>query len=379
MKKLTYLLYIVGTFLVVIGAFIMTDIGQMLKVKKESVVWFYEYGNWVIIVSGLIFFAGVYLAGKTGIQKKKGQLLMGLLWVLAVLVTKTMTPYLLFPAQQNEARYVAINETGEDYLADDDRVLVINYNGVQKAYPAKYIWQSHIFGGDYAGDEVIFTYCIMTNLASPYINDIDGKKGDFKVLAQTNNNLLIWDKENDDIIQQITQECEFSKKKLDLIPVYEMTYRGYKKLFPNGDVLFNKYDSPMEKFVDFIFDVDAALYGEEFMFKTSNFEDTRFPFKEHVIGIRDDENNAQLALSKDYIKENGIIDLKVGGKNLIITYFPDYETIAAFNKGEFADSTITDINPLGESNYGQLEQEYIYNSVYWSVWAYYYPETQVLK
>ena len=111
-------------------------------------------------------------------------------------------------------------------------------------------------------------------------------------------------------------------EKLDPIPVYEMTWRGYKKLFPDGEVLFNVWDDPIEKMVAAIFDEEDAWYGEDFMFKTSNFDDTRFPFKEHIIGIRDDENDAQLAISKEYIKNNDIMDVKVGEKNLVIYHYP---------------------------------------------------------
>ena len=36
------------------------------------------------------------------------------------------------------------------YMDDEERVLVVDYNGVQRAYPPEKIWQAHIFGGDYA-------------------------------------------------------------------------------------------------------------------------------------------------------------------------------------------------------------------------------------
>ena len=378
MKILTYVLFLIGAVLAIIGTVIMTDAGQMIGIEKSIVVWFFENSRTIILLSALTFFSAIYLARKNQLQSKRWSVIFSLVWVVCILVTKLMTPYILFRDQQDSAEYISIEEVN-DYLDDEDRVLVVNYNGVQKAFPPKAIWQAHIFGGDYNGEEVVFTYCIMTNLGSPIKNEIGGKRGNFKVLAQTNNNLLLWDTESDEIIQQITQECEFSKEKLDPIPVYEMTYRGYKKLFPEGEVLYNVWDKPMEKAVDMIFDVEDAWYGEDFMFKTSNFEDERFPFKEHVVGIRDDANDAQLAVSKDYLKGQGIVDLKVGEKDLVIAYFPEYETIAAFDKGIYADSTITELSALGMSNQGQLEQEYLYNSVYWSVWAYYYPNTDVLK
>ena len=83
---------------------------------------------------------------------------------------------------------------------------------------------------------------VISNLRSPYLNNINGESVDFKVLAQVNNNLLIWDTKSDEIIQQITQQCEFSETKLDPLPLLEMTWAGYKKLYPEGTVLFNEWD-----------------------------------------------------------------------------------------------------------------------------------------
>ncbi|MGI9530503.1 DUF3179 domain-containing (seleno)protein [Lutimonas sp.] len=380
-KYLVYALFIAAFLTALIGVLIMTDIGQIVGVEKKWVVWYFKNSVTIQLLSLVFIIAGIVLANKHKFQTKKWAVLLGVAWLLCIGMSKYLTPYFLFRSQQYKSEYISISESEKrQYLSGDDRVLVVNHNGVQKAYPPEFIWQAHIFDGDFGDDNVVLAYCVMTNLATPYVNNKDGEGYDFKVLAQTNNNLLIWDTNSDEIIQQITQECEFSKQKLEPIPVLEMTFRGYKKLFPKGEVLYNVWDSPIEKVVSMLFDTEETWHGEEWMFKTSNFDDTRLPSKENIIGIRDDVNHEQIAFTKEFIKKQGIYNFEVGDKKLVMVYFPEYETIACYNREK--DGQVFDVSAIkidGNTEYGTLQQEYIYNSVLWAVWAYYYPESQVVN
>jgi len=380
-KLIVYTLFALALLTALIGVLIMTDIGQIFGVEKKWVVWYFKNSVSIQLFSLVLIIAALILANKHKLQSKKWAIIIGAAWLLCIGMSKYLTPYFLFRSQQNKSVYISIPEAEEkEYLSGDDRVLVINHNGVQKAYPPEHIWQAHIFDGDFEEDNVVLTYCVMTNLATPYVNDKEGEGYNFKVLAQTNNNLLIWDTNNDEIIQQITQEYEFSKEKLDPLPILEMTFRGYKKLFPNGEVLYNVWDTPVEKVVSLLFDTEETWHGEKWMFDTSHYTDTRLASKENIIGIRDDVQNKQIAFTKDFIKKQGVYNFEVGDKKLVMVYFPEYETIACFNRekdGQTLD--IANISIDGTTEYGTLKQEYIYNSVLWAVWAYYYPESEVIK
>ena len=380
-KYLIYGLFIAAFLTAVIGVLIMTDIGQIFGVEKKWVVWYFKNSVTIQLLSLAFIIGGVVLANKHKLQSRKWALLLGIAWLLCIGMSKYLTPYFLFRSQQNKSEYISISESEKrDYLSGDDRVLVVNHNGVQKAYPPEFIWQAHIFDGDFGDDNVVLAYCVMTNLATPYVNDKEGEGYNFKVLAQTNNNLLIWDTNSDEIIQQITQECEFSKQKLDPIPVLEMTFRGYKKLFPQGEVLYNVWDTPIEKVVSMLFDTEETWHGEEWMFKTSNYDDTRLPSKENIIGVRDDTRHEQVVFTKDFIKKQGIHNFEVGDKKLVMVYFPEYETVACYNREK--DGQVYEISAIkidGNTEFGTLQQEYIYNSVLWAVWAYYYPDSQVVN
>lgn len=379
-RIIVYLLFVLSAITTLMGVLIMTDIGQVFGISKPWVVWYFKSGTFVILISFLALVTALVLARRYRLQSTKWAVILSVLWVAGILTSKYLTPYLLFRTKQDNAEYIAISQA-RGYLEDDQRVLVIDHNGVQRAYPPEYIWQAHIVGGDFGGDEILFTYCVITNLASPFHNEINGKPANFKVLAQTNSNLLIWDTESDEIIQQITQVCEFSKTKLDPIPVLEMTWRGFKKLYPNGTVLYNTWDNPIEKTMDLLYSTEESWYGDKWMFKTANFDDTRLPSKEHIIGIRDDEQGKELALTKSYIQKEGICNINVGNRSIAIAYFPEYETIAAFDRSQRGEEIhVKEIDVHGNTpEHGKLERIYIFNSVLWAIWAHYYPNSDVLQ
>ena len=275
----------------------MTDMGQLLGIKKSVIVYYFNNNSWIIFLSFVALAVAFVLNRKHQILKMKSFAWIGLLWLVLVLSTKYVTPYIMFGATQEGAEFIKIKDAG-DYLADDEVVFVIDRNGVQRAYPRSYIWQTHIVGGDFGGEEVIMTYCVLANLPTPFINDINGSEVNFKVLAQTNNNLLIWDRASGEIIQQITQTCEFSQNRLDPVPVMEMTWKGFKKAFPKGTVFYNQWDSPIEIALDAVMPLEDNFTSDQWMFNTVNFDDKRFKTKEMIIGISDPDSNAHLAISR---------------------------------------------------------------------------------
>jgi hypothetical protein len=380
LKIILIVLLILSGTIAVAGAVIMTDLGQLFGVSKQIVVSYFLNNRILILVSFLALIGAVIINYRIQFMNKWVMGGLCVMWIIAILSTKYVVPYVMFRTHQYNAEFVGNNDVYTGYIEDQDVVYAIDYNGFQKAIPAKYIWQGHIVGADFGDQNVLFTYCVMTNLAVPYLGEIDDKPADFKVLAQTNSNLLIWDTEGGEIIQQITNTCEFSEKKLTPIPMLEMTWRGYRKLYPEGELFFNEWDTPMEKMLNLVFDREAVVYGGKWLFETVEIEDDRLPSKEHIVGYRDDENNKQLAFTKSFIRDKGILNTTVGDKNIVIAYYPEYETIAAFNREKDGEVlTIDEVDIFGNTpENGKLDQEFLYSGVFYAVWMHYYPETELL-
>jgi hypothetical protein len=176
--------------LALIGVFVLTDVGQVLGVGKATVVVYFQNHLIIMALSVALFIIAVYVNHRLGLLRRWVLMGFGAFLIGCFLVTKYAVPYMVFAAKQHTAVYKSIADV-EGYLQPDDIVYVVDHNDVARAFPKKYIWISHIFGGDFGGDEIVMTYCVLTNLPVAYMNDLDGEELDLRVLAQTNNNLLI--------------------------------------------------------------------------------------------------------------------------------------------------------------------------------------------
>jgi hypothetical protein len=160
----------------------------------------------------------------------------------------------------------------------------------------------------------------------------------------------------------------------------EMTWGGFKKAYPDGTVFYNQWDSPMEIVLDAVMPLEENFEPDQWMFKTVNFDDKRFETKDMIIGVADHESDAYLAISKPLLMKEKHMEVTVGNKNLLVAYFDEFDAIAAFDlekNGQKVTVEEIDINGMTK-NHGQLERAYVFNSVFWGVWSYYYPQTEVL-
>jgi hypothetical protein len=348
-----------------------------VRIGKGAVVFYFKFSKVLFVLSFILLVVAGYISYKYKLLKKWLLIVLPVVWVFLLLSSKFATPYIMFVSQQHTPEYISIQEAN-NYLQPSDIVYVVDHNGEAKAFPRKMIWQPHIIGGDYNGEDVVLTYCVLTNLPTPYKNDLEGEEMNLRVLAQTNNNLLLWDTESDEIIQQIENRTEFGDTRLDPLPVLEMPWSSFPELFPDGAVFFNEFTTPVEKIVEFLAPPDNVTEKEEWMFKTANFDDKRLIPKEQIIGITSGDQS--VAITKDFIKKHGSYNAKLDEKSILITYHPEYDLFTAFNrKINGKEVNIESVDVFGNSKYGKLERAFIYNSVLWAVWVYYYPETEVLK
>jgi hypothetical protein len=87
--------------------------------------------------------------------------------------------------------------------------------------------------------------------------------------------------------------------------------------------------------------------------------------KIQIIGLSDDEEEKHLAFTKSFIKKEGVVNTSVGNKRIVLAYYPEFETIAAFDRMvDGAEVEVTEIDFYGQTpENGKLERVFIYNSV----------------
>lgn len=360
------------------GAFILTDAGQILGIGKDLVIGYFRVHLVIMSIAVVLMIGALALNRVWKVLSRWQAVLYVLVVVGALLATKFATPYVMFPSKQHSTVYRDLPEA-DGYLQPDDIVYVVEHKGVARAYPQRLIWQAHIFGGDYGGDDIVFTYCVLTNLPVPYRNDLDGEPMNLKVLAQTNNNLLIWDANSGEIIQQITSTRDLSNRQLEPLPVLEMSWRAYRDLYPEGSVAYIKFRRPLERVLDFLMPMDAAHGGDDWMFNTVDLDDERLHSKEQIIGVAD--AGESVAYTRDALVRAGVTNVSVGHKRLVLAYIPDHDVIVAFDRTvDGREVVVEDVDFFGRTeSQVQLERAFVHTGPMWAVWVHYFPYTELVQ
>lgn len=317
-----------------------------------------------------------------------------------------INPKWMFRSQQHAAKFVPVEEAAEymqrslqfahfgpDAYAsvDDINVVVLETDNGAYAYSDYYLLQPHVVKADSIdGEEVIMTYCGLTNLGIAYSPVIQDKKLDLTVMTQLKNNLVLFDKNSGEAIQQIwgTMERDETKQQMKEWPTIRMPFSSFKQLYPRGKVFINEIASFSENPVLAIWDRLVRhvmmLWGvglnwvdnEEPAFPTIEFKDRRLPMKEliYAISINDDH----VAYAKDFVIAQGnTINVVIGGKEIVIDYDEEFDSLTAFfnTTGE----AVTDVDIFGNTESGvQLARvNTLKSSLFWFIFAEFYPNTDV--
>jgi hypothetical protein len=362
------------------------DISQMiLKVKRANMLRFIRY-EYRLVALGLVA-AAVMVVAHLGLGGGRSWVF----WVAVVVLGFLYGfPYvwvhLGLRNQQNSARYYGIEEA-KSLVSPSNGVVVIEKDGVARAHPDSQIMRPHLAGNDegLAGEKVVMTYCAMANLGIGYRPEIGGDTVDLEVLAQHGNNLILRDNKTGEPIQHIYGYRERDGKAGPAMrpwPTFRMTFRGFQKAYPEGQVYLNKpAANPLlrvfDMFTETVFSAGIARQHNEAKPVMDNMSrsDDRLPNKAYVWGIDIGEDAA--CYTDDFVAQHpGPINATIGGRNVVVAYDPIYESLGAWYNDSGAP--VTEIDFFGTSDRGQLTRvERLKSGVFWHVWAEFFPHTDI--
>ncbi len=373
------------------------DISQMLlKVKRENMVRFIR-NEYRLIGIGLSGFAVSTLA----------HFLFGggpfWLWFVAALLVIFLYgfPYvwvhLGLRNQLNTAQYFPISEARK-YVGSTAPVIVIENNGHARAHPDAQIMRPHLAGNEkgLGGEDVVMTYCAMANLGQGYSPAIEGKRLNLEVLAQHGNNLILRDNDTGEPIQHIYGFREADRDpnadgpacplrpeaRMKPWPTFRMTFRGFQKAFPDGEVYLNKPSSnPLLRLLDMVTEITfgwgiSRQHQEDApVMDNMDRSDNRLPNKTYVWGITIGDDAA--CWTDDFIVENDwIVNARVGGRDVVVSLDPRYESLGVWYND--SGQPVTRCDFWGVSDQGQLQRvETLRAGVFWHVWSEFFPNTDI--
>lgn len=376
---LSVLLAFVAVLIVVTSFILSSQLGGMLQISYENYLLFFHSRYLLIFSAFLMVGYFVYANYKNRFFPSYITFLLVLIVVGFATLARLYLPVISFSTYQHKAQYYPIDEA-EGYIDSDDRdMIVVEHNGVVRAFSNRLSFLPHIAGGNYDGDEIIMAYCVLSSLPIAFKDDLDGNKMKLSVLLAPANNLLMYEHNSGEFIRQLKLETEGTETPLELVPVQTMPWRSFKQLYPDGEVFLPLNKSLIQKIMDKAIGgtIDSIIDDEKLFYKPMYILDPRLPETERVWGVL--VNNAPLALSKTYLMQNGAIRRELGEREIVVKYFDKYETVGAFYIDQEVSGELKDLDVHGKIGDVQLERvEGLFNTVFWGVWAYFFPHTELL-
>ena len=394
------------------GAFLifkdLADISQWVVQSSREftmMVWYNRHLVTSVSIGALIMALLVWRTRKHMCPKP----LLGVLLFFFVLniYSGMINPKWMFRAQQHEAMFVTVDEAA-DYMqrslntahfgpdpyasVDDINVVVLETDNGAYAYSDYYLLQPHVVKGDTIdGEEVIMTYCGLTNLAIAYSPVIDDQQLDLTVMTQLKNNMVLFDKNSGEPIQQLwgTRERDPETLKMKEWPTIRMPFSSFREIYPEGKVFINEISSFSENPVLALWDrlvrhkmmVPGVglnwIDNEKPAFPTIEYKDKRLPMKEFVYTISVGADH--VAYTKGFVKQQGnTVNVEIGGRPVVVDYDPEFDVLTAFFNTDGAPP-VSDVDIFGKTDdERQLKRvNTLKSKMFWFIFAEFYPETDV--
>jgi hypothetical protein len=311
----------------------------------------------------------------------------GFITLTMFIVAFYVTPFVAFPAQHYTANFISVEEFSKSDFKDQkigtgpsarNRAIVLEINGDARAYPISYITQTHIAGGELiGGEDVVMSFCGLSHLSVPYVNEVNGKKLDLRVMGQFNNNLVMFDRDTHEPIHQIKGKMMFSDSPLQELPSVIMDIDNFIKIYPEGKIFYRApkdmsiIDKVMFSLMEYAMGEQYDESTDELAFDTSPYLDKRLGAKERIYAIT--KNGESIVFTKAFIaeKSNGYFELNIDGKTIAIKYFEDADYIDMF-----VGSDAREVNHLGILPDGTKLNKFRHiNQMLWRVYQNFYPNS----
>lgn len=355
------------------GFLVLADLTQLfIQFPRRVTMIVWRYRKIAMIMAVICFAAGVYIGVVYTALSGVALALNGILFIALFIGGYVNVPYLMFRPRQNTAEYMSV-EDARKCLTPASRVMVVEVNGDARAFFHDWIARPHIAGDIIGGEEVVLTYCSLSHLGVAYSPQLGDKRLNFKVMLQLENNLVMFDEGSNQPIQQIRGTLEYSGERLKKYPTQVMSFKSFAKIYPKGRLFYNPPQGWWDRMVrGMVLGVTERQYTtDKPAFPTIRHMDNRLAPKEMVFGIV--INGVARAYSRDFLKQHSPVTISLGGQEIAIVYYPEFDTVAAFACP--AGEKVTAVDIYGNSPAGKLDRIPLDSEVLWMIWSNFHPDT----
>jgi len=233
----------------------------------------------------------------------------------------------------DKPQFVTIEEASA-WLADQEPVFALSYNGETKGYPLQILIWHEVANDEIAGEPVAVTFCPLCNSAITFKRTVDGTVYDFGVSGKLrNSDLIMWDRQTESWWQQVTGEAivgEMVGTQLEMIPTQLVSFADFKAAFPGAQVLSQNtgFSRPYGQNPYRGYDTDQR----PFLF--ADIPDPRLQAVDRVVVVT--VGDTARAYPFDVLAAEKVVEDSVNGQDVVI--FWKTGTTSALDAGSIADS-----------------------------------------
>jgi len=384
----------------------LADISQWLVQSRRKVtmaVWYHRHTIALVATGSLL---GAWWTWSQHQELCPLWLLASLSLVLLFLFySGYINPHLMFRSQQDTAKFVPVKDarpylektlrwarfdTQDCTSVGDISVTVVETDTGAIAYSDYFIMQPHIASaGTIQQRPAVMTYCGLSNAAIAYSAEMGGQPVQLGVMTQLENNLVMWDKNSGEPIQQILGCAERNEGKMALQewPSLRMPLSSFEALYPDGKVYINEISGLSENPLAALWDRlvrHVIMYQGIGMqwnqlapaFPTIKVFDDRLPRKALIYGLNVGDD--YVAYSKDFIIARGnLINTRIGDREITLYVSPEYDTLAAFYNDTGAAIESIDVRGCLPSGDVLERVSSLKSAIFWFIWANFHKDTDV--
>lgn len=393
--------YITTAISVLVALIYFRDLGDIpqlfITTKRKNVDRFirHEYRVLALGLGAWLVSAGAHLGFGSGAS---WVFWAGTILTLGLVAFTWIYVHLGLRNQKDKAQFYSIEEAKE-FVSPTTQVIVLEHNGVARAHPQSQIMRPHLAGTKEGleGENVVMTFCAIANLGLGYTPEVEGQTIDLEVLAQHGNNLVLRDNNTGEPLQQI---YGFRAKDQDIgadgpacplrpsltmrpWPTFRMTFRGFQKAYPEGQVFLNKPPSNpflflLDMAMELAFTATIQRHHTEAKPVMQNLErpiDPRLPTKSYVWGVNIGDDAC--CWIDDFVVENGgLINATVAGQALVVSWDPIFESLNVWIND--TGKPVNQIDFWGKTPDAELRRSPdVKPGMFWHVWAEFFPHTDI--
>jgi len=380
--KIILILIVLSLAAGLFGSVLFTEFGQILNLPSAWLYAVYPHLGWTSTILVVIALFVLVQHFRLGLMQRR--LVIGYVVIVfcMIFVTNFLVPDVWLRGHHHTANFIPVSEA-DVLLEEDADVFVLEIVGEARAYPRDWMMLPHIAGDMVGGEDVVMTYCALSNLPLAFSSSIEGEEANLKVVSQVHNNLVMVDTNSDEMYQQITSSTPDNSHTLDPRAAQRMPWRSFKELYPDGLVFHVDESGPLAlldkmTYAMFEWGLEPHYDGPDPLFPTLRLDDNRLHAKEQIWGVN--LGGEQVAYAYSFLESQPVHNTEIGGMPVVVVWFSEYETLGVFSRQVNGRTIkISEIDVYGNTSEGKLERIPQYPYVFWMVWSHWYPQTKVMS